>query len=82
MRMFDEWSRWEASDMDRKAERPSERERTSQHERTNGRGWVDNQQDCPEGELRGLRSVKITEHERASGRARVNNRQDCPEGEL
>lgn len=33
-----------------------------EHERANGRGWVDNQQDCPEGELRGPATlVKITE---------------------
>ena len=33
-----------------------------EHERANGRGWVDNQQDCPEGELRGQATlVKITE---------------------
>ncbi|HEY8833948.1 MAG TPA: hypothetical protein VIM09_00070 [Chthoniobacterales bacterium] len=33
-----------------------------EHERAKGRGWVDNQQDCPEGELRGQATlVKITE---------------------
>jgi phosphomethylpyrimidine synthase len=33
-----------------------------EHERANGRGRVDNQQDCPEGELRGQATlVKITE---------------------
>jgi phosphomethylpyrimidine synthase len=33
-----------------------------EHDRANGRGWVDNHQDCPEGELRGQATlVKITE---------------------
>ena len=33
-----------------------------EHERANGRVWVDNHQDCPEGELRGQATlVKITE---------------------
>lgn len=33
-----------------------------EHERANGRGWVDNQKDCPEGERRGPATlVKITE---------------------
>lgn len=33
-----------------------------EHKRANGRGWVDNQKDCPEGELRGPATlVKITE---------------------
>jgi phosphomethylpyrimidine synthase len=33
-----------------------------EHERANGRDWVDNHQDCPEGELRGQATlVKITE---------------------
>ena len=62
MRMSHEWSRWESSDIDGQAKGRDERERTSQHERANGRGWVDNHQDCPEGELRGQATlVKITE---------------------
>jgi phosphomethylpyrimidine synthase len=54
-----EWSRWEAGDMDHKAKGRASRG-TSQHKRANGRGWVDNQKDCPE--LRGPAAlVKITE---------------------
>jgi hypothetical protein len=33
-----------------------------EYSRASGRGWIDNQQDCPEGELRGQATlVKITE---------------------